>query len=94
MGVELATAVEARFGVRLPIMALSDGPTVARLCARIIAQLTDTEGSEEEPAATDIAEQARQIATQHADEAHVDAIARTAEELQSGEFTAVSRMIQ
>jgi NADPH:quinone reductase-like Zn-dependent oxidoreductase/acyl carrier protein len=94
MGVELATAVEARFGVRLPVMALSDGPTVARLCARIIAQLTDTEGSEEEPAAADIAEQARQIATQHADEAHGDAIARTAEELQSGEFTAVSRMIQ
>jgi acyl transferase domain-containing protein/NADPH:quinone reductase-like Zn-dependent oxidoreductase/acyl carrier protein len=94
MGVELATAVEARFGVRLPVMALSDGPTVAKLCARIIAQLTDSEGSEEEPAASDVAEQARQIATQHADEAHVDAIARTVEELQSGEFTAVSRMIQ
>ena len=94
MGVELATAVEARFGVRLPVMALSDTPTVAKLCVRIIALLTDSEGSEEEPAAADIAEQARQIATQHADEAHADAIARTVEELHSGEFTTTSRMIQ
>ena len=94
MGVELATAVEARFGARLPVLALSDNPTVAKLCARIIGQLTGAEGAEEEPAAADIIAQARQIAAQHADEAHLDAIALTAEELQSGELTAVSRMIQ
>ena len=90
MGVELSTAVEARFTVRLPVMALSESPTVAKLSARIIAQLS---GAERDGAPADAVEQAQQIAAQHADEANTDAIARTAEELQSGEIENTDRMI-
>ena len=39
MGMELVAAVEDRFGVNPPIMALSEGPTIARLVERIIRQL-------------------------------------------------------
>ncbi len=43
MGVELVVAVENRFGTRLPVMALSDSPTVAKLAAWIITQLRGDE---------------------------------------------------
>jgi NADPH:quinone reductase-like Zn-dependent oxidoreductase/acyl carrier protein len=93
MGVELSTAVEARFTVRLPVMALSESPTVAKLSARILSQLTGAEGEAEAAPQAEMVDQARQIATRHADEEHAETITRTAEELQSGEL-ATSRMIQ
>jgi phthiocerol/phenolphthiocerol synthesis type-I polyketide synthase C len=31
MGVELVLALEARFGIRLPVMALSQSPTISKL---------------------------------------------------------------
>jgi NAD(P)-dependent dehydrogenase (short-subunit alcohol dehydrogenase family)/acyl carrier protein len=39
MGLELVSAVEARFGIVLPIMALSEGLTIDRLVERLIRQL-------------------------------------------------------
>jgi len=39
MAMELVSAVEARMGVALPIMALSEGPTIAKLVERLIRQL-------------------------------------------------------
>jgi phthiocerol/phenolphthiocerol synthesis type-I polyketide synthase C len=93
MGVELSTAVEARFSVRLPVMALSESPTVAKLSARILSQLTGAEGEADVAPQAEAMDQARQIATQHADEEHAETITRTAEELQSGELQ-TSRMIQ
>ncbi|MFM1891040.1 MAG: hypothetical protein RLZ44_117, partial [Pseudomonadota bacterium] len=39
MGMELVSAVEARFGIALPIMALSEGPTIAKLVERMVRQL-------------------------------------------------------
>jgi acyl transferase domain-containing protein/NADPH:quinone reductase-like Zn-dependent oxidoreductase/acyl carrier protein len=91
MGVELATAVDSRFGVRLPVMALSENPTVARLSARIVAHLSGAHGAGAEDG--EAADQARQIAIQHADEAHAEVIALTARELQSGELETAGRMI-
>jgi acyl transferase domain-containing protein/NADPH:quinone reductase-like Zn-dependent oxidoreductase/acyl carrier protein len=94
MGVELTTAVEARFSVRLPVMALSENPTVARLSARILAQLSGADGAQEEAAAPHPLEQAREIAARHADEEHAEVIARAAEELHNAaEPEQTSRMI-
>jgi acyl carrier protein len=39
MGIELVTAVEARFGVTLPLMSLGEGLTVGRLVQTIVRQL-------------------------------------------------------
>jgi NADPH:quinone reductase-like Zn-dependent oxidoreductase/short-subunit dehydrogenase/acyl carrier protein len=39
MGVELVLGIEKRFGINLPVMALSEGPTIARITERLIQQL-------------------------------------------------------
>ena len=45
MGMELVLAIEERFGVRLPVMALTEGATVGRIAEKITAQLVvDVEG--------------------------------------------------
>ncbi|MCY7388570.1 MAG: type I polyketide synthase [Burkholderiales bacterium] len=68
MGVELAIALEGRFGVRLPVMALSESPTIAKLAARMIAQLRGTDGNASATGSvppTQI-QQVQQLVTQHA----------------------------
>jgi acyl carrier protein len=94
MGVELSTAIEVRFSVRLAVMALSENPTIARLSAQIISRLDGRNGAGVNAAHVEAADQARQIATQHADEANADVIALAADKLRSGELAATSRMIQ
>jgi acyl carrier protein len=39
MGVELVTALEARFGVQLPVMVLAEGPTIAKLTGWVVAHI-------------------------------------------------------
>jgi acyl transferase domain-containing protein/NADPH:quinone reductase-like Zn-dependent oxidoreductase/acyl carrier protein len=39
MGVELITAIETRFDVQIPVMALNESPTLDKLAAKIIMQL-------------------------------------------------------
>jgi NADPH:quinone reductase-like Zn-dependent oxidoreductase/acyl carrier protein len=49
MGVELITALEARFGVRLPVMAISEDSTIDRLALRLIGLLKSEQGSDQRP---------------------------------------------
>jgi acyl carrier protein len=65
MGVELVTAIEARFGIRLPVMALSETPTIARLAEKVIARLRDTRDGTA-PAGDKVAQQVQQAVMQHA----------------------------
>ena len=94
MGVELSTAVEARFTVRLPVMALSENPTIARLSAQIVSQLSGRNGSGEDQTEGEAADQVRYIAAQHAEELHADVIEMTVRKVQSEELAASARMIQ
>ncbi len=51
MGVELALGLEKRFGIQLPAMMLSEGPSVDRVTTRIVAKIagnTDTLGDVDE----------------------------------------------
>ena len=43
MGVELAMAVEKRFNVNMPAMALSEGPSIMRLSERIMQKISGAE---------------------------------------------------
>jgi len=52
MGVELALGIEKRFGIVLPLMALSEGPTIARIGERLTRQLLGQAGAEEAPPRT------------------------------------------
>jgi acyl transferase domain-containing protein/NADPH:quinone reductase-like Zn-dependent oxidoreductase/acyl carrier protein/enoyl-[acyl-carrier-protein] reductase (NADH) len=70
MGVELGTAVETRFAVRLPVLALNDAPTVAKLAIIILERLSGVDSQENLLQATaelDLMEQGRLIAAQYAD---------------------------
>lgn len=65
MGVELMTAVENRFGINLPVMALSEGPTINKLADRIVAQLKGTSDETGEGDAEQIETKVRHVAQQH-----------------------------
>ena len=47
MGMELVLAIEERFGVKLPVMALTEGANIQRIAERITDQLSDTDGDDE-----------------------------------------------
>jgi acyl transferase domain-containing protein/NADPH:quinone reductase-like Zn-dependent oxidoreductase/acyl carrier protein len=84
MGVELMTAVEARFGVSIPVMALAQAGTADRLVTRIVKELKRGDGAKDDPQA-EIAEQIRSVVAQHASEVGED---------QVEEFTAEFRLAQ
>ncbi len=83
MGVELAVAVESRFGIRLPVMALNESPSIDKLAVRILTQLRGNEDSDA-IAAEQALGQVRQVAAQHAADVPEDVITRIAEDLTDG----------
>jgi NADPH:quinone reductase-like Zn-dependent oxidoreductase/NAD(P)-dependent dehydrogenase (short-subunit alcohol dehydrogenase family)/acyl carrier protein len=77
MGVELITALEARFGVRLPVMAISEDATIERLAVRLIGLLRKDQQ-------TDATVQAiEDIAAQHVADASPEEIEAFAQSLDS-----------
>lgn len=94
MGVEFVVAVEARFGTRLPVMALSENPTIAKLAERILNQLR---GDEEPPRAGGTypaMARIRQISQQHGVEISEDDVMDLSANIQSGQGALNSRMIR
>lgn len=74
MGVELITALEARFGVRLPVMAISEDATIERLALRLIGLLRKDQQTDPTVQAIE------DIAAQHAADTspeEVEALARS-----------------
>jgi acyl carrier protein len=65
MGVELMTAIEARFGVNIPVMAMSEIGTIERLVKRIVKELHRRDDGAQ-PAEDPVAAQVRRVAAQHA----------------------------
>ena len=65
MGVELMTSLETNLGLSIPIMALSEGPTISRLAERLAHVIRPPENAED-AADSPLAEHARQLAAQHA----------------------------
>jgi len=95
MGVELVVALESRFGTRLPVMALSQSPTIEKLAERIIQQLKGSDemvGDSDEKA---VLAQTKQLASQHdAQEASAEFIANLAADIESRNATSHDRMIR
>jgi phthiocerol/phenolphthiocerol synthesis type-I polyketide synthase C len=65
MGVELIVALEARFGIRLPVMALSENPTIVKLAERLIQLLKGTVDPEPPSSESTIITQTEQLMYQH-----------------------------
>lgn len=81
MGMEMVAAVEARFGVSLPVMALSEGPTVTRLVERIVRQLRVPDAGGDDDAAQTVA----RVAAQHASETDTHTLTELANALSQGD---------
>jgi NADPH:quinone reductase-like Zn-dependent oxidoreductase/NAD(P)-dependent dehydrogenase (short-subunit alcohol dehydrogenase family)/aryl carrier-like protein len=94
MGVELAVAIEARFGIRLPVMALSQSPTIARLAERIIQQLKQGDSTETAAGQKTLIAQAEQVASQHGVEVSPESIVGLTEDIQSQSGGLNLRMIR
>jgi phthiocerol/phenolphthiocerol synthesis type-I polyketide synthase C len=86
MAVELATAMEARFGIQLSALSLSDGPTIERIATRIAQQLRPSEHDAAGGTAGgngDLTEEVRRLALQHGSEMSAADAARFGIEIQS-----------
>ncbi|WP_373976088.1 SDR family NAD(P)-dependent oxidoreductase [Chitinibacter sp. SCUT-21] len=75
MGVELVVALEERFGTRLPIMALSQNPTLTKLAEKLIQQL---KGSQVEQI-SDTESRIQLLAAQHGATEQTDSAALAAQ---------------
>ena len=64
MGVELMTSLENSLGITIPLMALSEGPTISRLAERLSHVIKPPENAEEAGEST-LAATAKQLAAQH-----------------------------
>ncbi len=87
MGMELILALEKRFGVHLPVMALSENPTLARLAQGVIDLIEGDEQAEnDDPAAAQIA----QIATQHGVDASSEALVHFAQDIHADRLSSTT----
>lgn len=81
MGVELVVALEGRFGVRLPVMALNDSPTLAKLAERLVRMLSGQDGVDDATIEDSARAQIHQIAHQHNADISTEAIDALAAEI-------------
>jgi acyl carrier protein len=67
MGVELVGSLEANLGIHLPILVLTEGPTISKLSERVTAMLSSEipEEPQQSGALSNVEEQARLLAAQH-----------------------------
>ena len=93
MGVELVVALESRFGIRLPVMALSQSPTIAKLAERLIEQLQAS--NEDDTGAEDsgIVAETIELAAQHDNEASRESLVALATDIHSEDPASRARII-
>ncbi|MCW2314216.1 SDR family NAD(P)-dependent oxidoreductase [Rhodoferax antarcticus] len=83
MGIELAMGLEKRFGIQLPAMMLSQGPTVERVTTRIVAQILasgEPGTSETNDTKDNMDSVVALLAAQHGEEISADEMSKVAEQ--------------
>jgi len=85
MGVELVLGIEKRFGISLPVMALTEGPTIKRISERLVTSLLPGGAGEGAPGQKQdtLTELVTSVAAQHAVEVSADEVAVVVAELQA-----------
>ncbi|MGO9951224.1 MAG: SDR family NAD(P)-dependent oxidoreductase [Dissulfurispiraceae bacterium] len=94
MGVELVVALETRFGIRLPVLAISENPTIAKLARRIMVQLRGCETSSDTTGGSTVISQVQQVAAQHAAEVSPDTLSGIARGISAVKNDSRPRIIQ
>ena len=91
MAMELVSAIEGRFSIEIPVMAMSDNATIDSIAARITKILTGDQNPEHEPDKAAILVQS--LAATHAEEFSETEIAEFTREFVDDKST-TRRMIQ
>jgi hypothetical protein len=82
MAVELALGLEARFGIRLPVMLLNEAPTAEKVAQRIVERLLGP-AEDTEAAAGTVDALTRSLAQQHGEAASADQLRQVAADAQA-----------
>jgi len=93
MGVELMIALESRFGIRLPVMALSQSPTISKLAARVIQQLRGADDAGESDQQALLLAQTQEVARQQGADASPEVIAGVVKDLRTARAAATAKVI-
>lgn len=91
MGVELVVALENRFGIRLPVMALNESPTPAKLAERLVLLLRDEHSDAQGDA---VAASVQQVVASHAAEVGSSTVSDFVDEIKMNGSLPMQRMIQ
>jgi NADPH:quinone reductase-like Zn-dependent oxidoreductase/short-subunit dehydrogenase/acyl carrier protein len=83
MGVELVLGIEKRFGISLPVMALTEGPTIQRISERLVTSLLHGETGVGTPPKDQLADMVSSVAAQHAVEASAEDVAQAVADLRA-----------
>jgi len=93
MGVELVVALENRFGIRLPVMALNESASVEKLALRLVTLLRGDACDEKEQPTDAVTATVTHIASSHAAEVSDASISAFVEEIARDDAVSQSRMI-
>jgi phthiocerol/phenolphthiocerol synthesis type-I polyketide synthase C len=85
MGVELMSSLENNLGISIPIMALSEGPTISRLAERLSHSVRPPTDAEEALDSSAITNQMRHLVAQHAAEISQNEIEELVAEIKEGQ---------
>lgn len=77
MGVELGMGLEKRFGIQLPAMMLSEGPSIERLAARIVELVAGGSADQGPDAESELSRLVSGLAAQHGERVSEDEIRAT-----------------
>lgn len=91
MGVELVVALENRFGIRLPVMALNESPTPAKLAEKLVLLLRDEHAGD---AADVVTASVEQVVASHAAEVASSSVSAFVDEIKLNGSLPKQRMIQ
>ena len=80
MGVELMVAIESRFGIQIPVMAMAEASSLSKLVDKLIIQLRGQDSAAPEPS-SDTADNIKVIAKLHGENASVEQITAFAQQL-------------
>lgn len=90
MGVELVVALENRFGIRLPVMALNESPTPAKLAERLVLLLRDEHDEQTDAVTASV----QQVVASHAAEVGSTSVSDFVDEIKMNGSLPMQRMIQ
>ena len=93
MGVELGLAIESRFGVKLPVLALSESPTIVKLAEKLLGILKSATTANDVSQPDDLALQVQLAASQHAVNLDENALEELTSNIQSNGAAQAGRMI-